>query len=83
MSTAATSPSVSDSDGPESVPAKAKGAKPVDIDDDSEEDEYQVEKILSHSFQKGQVIYEIKWLGYEDEADRTWEPVENLYAISP
>jgi chromobox protein 1 len=79
---------------PDEVPAKGKGKAPAkaanieegddeDSEEEEEEDEYQVEKILSHSFQtnrgKTKVIYEIKWLGYEDEADQTWEPIENLY----
>jgi chromobox protein 1 len=29
------------------------------------------------------LAFEVKWLGYEDASDRTWEPEENLYAISP
>lgn len=27
---------------------------------------------------QGVVMYEIKWLGYEKKADRTWEPESNL-----
>jgi chromobox protein 1 len=82
-------------DVPEVVPAKAskakgKGkapAKPVSEDeqedgsDDEEEaeDEYSVDKILEHRFERGGVVkYKVKWLGYEDEADMTWEPAANL-----
>lgn len=49
-------------------------------EDEGEEDEYRVEKILKHGFSDdGAVQYQIKWLGYEDPEDMTWEPVENLY----
>jgi len=81
-------------DVPEVVPAKAtkgkgKGnapAKPVSedeqedgSDDEEAEDEYSVDKILEHRFERGGVVkYKVKWLGYEDEADMTWEPAVNL-----
>ncbi|KAI5370952.1 Putative chromo/chromo shadow domain, Chromo-like domain superfamily protein [Septoria linicola] len=72
----------SDVDIPDAIPAKAKAVKDVepvaDDDDAEEEDEYAVEKILSHNFIKGKTIYEIKWAGYEKVEDRTWEPIENL-----
>jgi chromobox protein 1 len=71
--------------------AKGKGkgkapAKPVSedeqedsSDDEEAEDEYSVDKILDHRFERGGVVkYKVKWLGYEDEADMTWEPVTNL-----
>lgn len=67
------------------VPAKAPKATPPkaeDDDDDEDEDdeeEYRVEKILAHGYAKGgAVIYQIKWLGYDEESDLTWEPLENL-----
>jgi chromobox protein 1 len=47
--------------------------------DDGDEDEYQVEKILTHQYDHaGNVLYQIKWLGYEAESDLTWEPIDNL-----
>lgn len=92
--TAAISDDESISDGadvPESVPAKAtkgKGKAPVqpesedeqeDGSDEDGEDEYSVDKIVAHDFERnGEVKYQVKWLGYEDEADMTWEPAENL-----
>ncbi|KAG8631361.1 hypothetical protein KVT40_000501 [Elsinoe batatas] len=51
-----------------------------DDDDESEDGEtFAVEEIIKHDFGvKGVVLYKVKWLGYEDEADQTWEPKENL-----
>lgn len=80
-------------DVPETVPAKASKGKgkakappkpesedeQEDGSDEEAEDEYSVDKILDHRFERGGVIkYKVKWLGYEDEADMTWEPAENL-----
>jgi chromobox protein 1 len=41
---------------------------------------YVVEKILAHTWDPSlrQFIYHVKWQGYEDKADMTWEPAENL-----
>lgn len=76
----------SDLDMVDEIPAKLNKAAPVQ-DDESEddagsgdEDEFQVEKILDHKTVKGGILYRIKWLGYDDVADETWEPEENLYA---
>ena len=76
---------------PAKAPAKGKGkgkapAKPESEDEQEDgsdeeqaEDEYAVEKILDHRFARGGVVqYKVKWLGYTDEADMTWEPEENL-----
>ncbi|KAF2680844.1 hypothetical protein K458DRAFT_421170 [Lentithecium fluviatile CBS 122367] len=77
------------SSGDEQIPAekptKASKAKaPVEEedeeaeDDDEGEDEYVVEKIVGHKLQKGTIIYDVKWQGYDDPLDRTWEPESNL-----
>lgn len=77
----------SDIDMVDEIPAKkAKAAAPAPEEDDEDdesgdEDEFQVEKILDHKTHKGSILYRIKWLGYDDEADETWEPEENLYAF--
>lgn len=87
--TAAISDDESISDGadvPESVPARASKAAPVeesedelaDGSDEEGEDEYSVEEITEHKILKGKIMYRVKWLGYDDEADMTWEPAENL-----
>lgn len=53
-----------------------------EADDDEvngEEDIYVVEKILSHMIgQDGKPLYQVKWEGYDDKADLTWEPEDNL-----
>ncbi|KAF2205347.1 hypothetical protein GQ43DRAFT_437069 [Delitschia confertaspora ATCC 74209] len=60
-------------------PAEDVEDKENDEDGDGEEDEYVVEKILSHAFNDdGLCLYEVKWLGYEKKSDRTWEPEDNL-----
>lgn len=79
-------------DAVDAVPAKApkgKGKAVVAPEPDSEqedgsdeedgEDEYSVDAILEHHFEKGGALkYKVKWLGYENEEDMTWEPAENL-----
>ncbi|KAB8224145.1 hypothetical protein BDV33DRAFT_11896 [Aspergillus novoparasiticus] len=53
-----------------------------DNDEEAEEDEegvYVVEKILGHDFAKnGTLLLQVKWKGYDDPADETMEPEENL-----
>ncbi|KAJ4400366.1 hypothetical protein N0V91_008722 [Didymella pomorum] len=63
-----------------------KAAGPVEEEEEEEEedeeeggeDEYVVEKILGHRFNKGVLEFDVKWQGYEDLEDRTWEPEENM-----
>lgn len=48
-------------------------------DEDLEEDEYVVEKIMSHMvYPDGTLKFEVKWEGYDKKADRTWESKDNL-----
>lgn len=44
---------------------------------DSEEDEYEVERIVKKVIQNGRAMYEIKWVGWS-ETDNTMEPEEHL-----
>jgi len=54
--------------------------KSAESDSDSTEqgeEVYQVEKILSKRLKSGKLEYYIKWKGYDDPKDNTWEPEEN------
>jgi len=42
------------------------------------DEEYEVEKIISKRARKGKVEYLVKWKGWEDPDDNTWEPINNL-----
>ncbi|TID20661.1 hypothetical protein E6O75_ATG05425 [Venturia nashicola] len=54
-----------------------------DDEGEAEPDEYVVEKILKHDFNEdGTLLFEVKWQGYEEISDRTWEPEENLETAS-
>ena len=39
----------------------------------ADEEEYQVEQILDHTFKDGKHLYLIKWEGYDSD-ENTWEP---------
>ena len=43
-----------------------------------EDEEYEVELIVDKREMLGRVEYLVKWRGWEDIGDRTWEPLENL-----
>ncbi|VBB29773.1 unnamed protein product [Acanthocheilonema viteae] len=51
----------------------------VDKDVESEDEEYVVEKILDKRYnrRKKRVEYLIKWAGYDNESENTWESAEN------
>jgi hypothetical protein len=38
---------------------------------------FEVEKIIDHKNEDGELIFKVKWLGFPDE-DNTWEPLYNL-----
>ncbi|KAL2888419.1 Chromatin-associated protein swi6 [Ceratocystis lukuohia] len=42
------------------------------------DDEFIVEKILDHMVDQGVVKFRVKWEGYDDEEDITWEPEDTL-----
>uniref|UniRef100_A0AC34GLL4 Chromo domain-containing protein n=1 Tax=Panagrolaimus sp. ES5 TaxID=591445 RepID=A0AC34GLL4_9BILA len=59
-------------------------SKPKEMSDDEEsvvENEYVVEKILDKRGHGKKVEYLIKWRGYDDPIENTWEPVENCVSF--
>jgi len=42
------------------------------------DEEYEVQSIIEKRLRKGKVEYLVKWKGWDDPADNTWEPVANL-----
>jgi len=42
------------------------------------EEEYEVETILEKRVRKGKTEYLVKWKGWEDPSDNTWEPEAHL-----
>jgi hypothetical protein len=50
---------------------------PVDIDEETQEPRYEVEKIMGFKAINGKPHYLIHWKGYQHSED-TWEPEENL-----
>ena len=60
---------------------QAKDGNDGDLDDGSgsDEEEWEVEKILKKRVgPEGGTEYLVKWKGWEDKKDRTWEPEEHL-----
>ena len=47
-------------------------------DSESEDETFEVEKILESKQEDGATKYLVKWMGYNKEEDNTWEPKENL-----
>ncbi|KAG5681698.1 hypothetical protein PVAND_011108 [Polypedilum vanderplanki] len=45
---------------------------------DNHEDVLEVEEILQKKIRLGKVEYYVKWKGYPDERENTWEPIENI-----
>jgi transposase InsO family protein len=43
-----------------------------------EKDYYIVERIITHKVMKKKTMFQVKWVGYEEPKDITWEPIENL-----
>ena len=41
-------------------------------------DDYIIESILQHKGNRSNPQFLVKWLGYDDPNDHTWEPVKNI-----
>jgi len=42
------------------------------------DEEYEVETIINKRIRRGKVEYQVKWKGWDNPDDNTWEPVANL-----
>ena len=51
-------------------------AKKLDISD--KQSDFQVKKILDKKIVNGKAQYLVRWYGYKDEKDQSWEPENNL-----
>ncbi|KAF7156937.1 hypothetical protein CNMCM5623_000782 [Aspergillus felis] len=63
------------------IAGDAKEEEEEEEDDGANEEEglYTVEKIMGHEFTKdGKLMLQVKWRDYDDPADQTLEPEENL-----
>ncbi|KAJ3284916.1 hypothetical protein HK104_009712 [Borealophlyctis nickersoniae] len=47
-------------------------------DQELSEEEFEVEAIIAEKILRGRIHYNIKWKGYDDPSDNTWEPLEKL-----
>ena len=42
------------------------------------DEEWEVEKILDHKYVSQKLKYLVKWVGFDNPSDNTWEPYQNL-----
>ncbi|KAK9448684.1 uncharacterized protein V1518DRAFT_374632 [Limtongia smithiae] len=60
-------------------PASAEtGSAEEDDEEEEDEDMYQVEFIKEHYFSKDGLMFLVKWTGYDNPEDDTWEDEDNL-----
>ena len=48
----------------------------IDLEENNDDHEWEIQKILNSRYQDGLLQYQIHWKGYNTE-DATWEPTEN------
>ncbi|KKY20750.1 putative heterochromatin protein hp1 [Phaeomoniella chlamydospora] len=58
--------------------ASINGAHEEPEEEETVEDVFEIESILEHRVRRNKIELKIKWVGYENEEDQTWEPEENL-----
>src|SRR5699024_10669903 len=58
-------------------PAPKNAIPTENIEIESDDDEYEVERVLDYRQVNGRPCYLIKWKGY-DTSENTWEPIANL-----
>jgi len=71
-------------DGDEEMNGAAVQENGVAEDDESDEEGeevYVVEAILDKRVKRGEIEYLIKWKGYDNSEDNTWEPKGNCVSV--
>eukprot|EP00092_Neocalanus_flemingeri_P029705 GFUD01032252.1.p1 GENE.GFUD01032252.1~~GFUD01032252.1.p1 ORF type:complete len:727 (+),score=284.09 GFUD01032252.1:67-2247(+) len=66
----------------EEDPSRLGTPAPAESQALAQEDDYEVEKILEKkTSKKGKIEYLVKWKNFDDPADNSWEPSNNLVAV--
>jgi hypothetical protein len=63
---------------PEDEPKADEPKEEDDGEEEEEEEEYVIERILKQKLIAGETQYLVKWRGYDNADDNTWETAENL-----
>ena len=63
---------------PEDEPKEDEPKEEDDGEEEEEEEEYVIERILKQKLIAGETQYLVKWRGYDNADDNTWETAENL-----
>ena len=68
---------VEDEGEEDEVEVMLEGEPPVDVDHETGEDMFRVERLLAERRRHGRVEYLVRWLGWPPEHD-SWEPARNI-----
>ncbi|KAJ3018414.1 UNVERIFIED_CONTAM: hypothetical protein HDU68_011166 [Siphonaria sp. JEL0065] len=63
-------------------PTKKRKPKQTPGSVELEHNEYIVERILDHKEEDGEIMYLVKWLGWDEENDNTWQSREDFNDVS-